>query len=77
MKLLLTKYGHDYLWMASVSIVTISIIGQIGLFVLLAILSESHLANRAKRRTLTIVNDTVMAVTSIIFALNIIANILV
>ena len=61
----------DPKWIISLVFVSASLISQVIILVLLGVLANNNLANRAKKSYLNVMNDIVLVLSGIIFALNV------
>lgn len=63
---------RDPKWIISLIFVSASILSQVIILVLLGVLANNNLANRAKKSYINVMNDIVLVLSGIIFALNVI-----
>ena len=73
-----TLLSDDYLdkpkdprWIVSIVFVSGSLLAQLIILILLGVLANNNLANRTKKSYLNVMNDVVLVLSGIIFALNV------
>ena len=75
LKTLILQKQHDGIWTASLILVCISIISQIGLAFLLYIIIKGDIRNPQKQQKLELYNNLALVIIAIIVIINVIINI--
>lgn len=75
LRTLLIQKQHDGIWVASLVLVCLSIIAQIGLAYLLIIIGKGDIQNPNKQEKLEKFNNLALFITILISAINVIVNV--
>ena len=77
LRFLLNENNQDALWVVSLTLVSISIVAQLIMAIFLGLLARNDLADTRQQRTNNIMNNLVLVLTIIVFATNVITNVLI